>query len=35
MSGEVKNVQDESAVAARLSKYEVGWRRIVRNFSPS
>lgn len=33
--GEQKEVQGGTTVAAKLTKYEVGWRRIVRNFSPS
>ncbi|KAF2091481.1 hypothetical protein K490DRAFT_52688 [Saccharata proteae CBS 121410] len=39
-SGETKEVRDGGADAAaadgvKLTKYDVGWRRVVRNFSPS
>jgi len=38
-AGESKEIRktrsDESGNIKKLSKYEVGWRRVVRNFSPS
>jgi len=38
-AGESKEIRktrsDENGNIKKLSKYEVGWRRVVRNFSPS
>ncbi|KAL1615649.1 Plasma membrane sulfite pump involved in sulfite metabolism [Diplodia seriata] len=34
-SGESKRVEQNEVEAARQNKYDVGWRRVVRNFSPS
>ncbi|KAL0256761.1 Plasma membrane sulfite pump involved in sulfite metabolism [Diplodia seriata] len=34
-SGESKRVEQNEDKAARQNKYDLGWRRVVRNFSPS